>query len=427
MPILTNTLIEASWKTPKLTDGHCKGLFAIKTRDGVTFHLKFTDAAGNRRSHKIGAYHRNTFGIVEARAAAYALKSRIDGGENVIQTARLEQARDVAQGRTVDQVIAERIEWMKTPERKRDGVMRPRIETWANTASHLRRFLGKPLGRRIISEVTRRDIAEASDALAVESVSKARHFRRAASGLFNWAMEPPREYVTTSPCDHLPKLAKEHSRERFLSPAEIATLWNGLDDGKVSLAIKFGLATMLRSAEFMNLKRSEVKNLDGKFPYVEIPMHRVKKRRVIHQPLSPLAVEIIKQAMQDDEYVFQSPIAVEPIHRHALATALRGRKDKGTIGLCEKLGLAEFTPHDLRRTAATLAGELGYRDTLIAKCLDHQAKGADAAPAVTGIYNRAVAKTMHEKLSVLNGVADALIKIVNGEWQEPEYDFALAA
>jgi hypothetical protein len=38
------------------------------------------------------------------------------------------------------------------------------------------------------------------------SVSNARHMRRAASGLFNWAAEAGRDYVTASPCVNLPKL-----------------------------------------------------------------------------------------------------------------------------------------------------------------------------------------------------------------------------
>jgi integrase len=52
----------------------------------------------------------------------------------------------------------------------------------------------------------------------------------------------------------------------------------------------------------------------------------------------------------------------QPLNRHAMSVALRGTKHekcKGktkTAGLCELLGLAKFTPHDLRRTAATLAG-----------------------------------------------------------------------
>ncbi|UPT89521.1 hypothetical protein HAP41_0000011425 [Bradyrhizobium barranii subsp. apii] len=47
-------------------------------------------------------------------------------------------------------------------------------------------------------------------------------------------------------------------------------------------------------------------------------------------------------------------------------------------------------PHDLRRTAATLAGDLGFDDPWIAKCLDHAVskKGDVIVPTVTGkIYN----------------------------------------
>jgi integrase len=42
-------------------------------------------------------------------------------------------------------------------------------------------------------------------------------------------------------------------------------------------------------------------------------------------------------------------------------------------GICALLRLGPFTPHDLRRTAATLVGNLGFDDVWIAKCLDHAA------------------------------------------------------
>jgi len=416
MPTLTNTLIERNvWPARKLTDTRCQGLYASKNGNGVAFNYKFTDASGRRRSLKVGAYHREAFDVDAARLAVYALKARIEGGENIIATTHAERHAAIAQGKTVDQVIAERIEWMQAPERKADGDMRPRIETWANVASHLRRFLSPKLGRRPIAEVTRRDIAEVSDAIAADSVACARHFRRAASGLFNWAIQPPREYVATSPCDHLPKLPKEHARERVLTASELKTFWQALDHvapRKTALALKFALATMLRSSELRSLRRDEIVDLDGEFPVAIIPANRVKKRRKIIQPLSPLAVSIVKEAMQDgDDYVFQSSLSVEPIHKHAMANALHGRKDKGTKGLCETLGLEPFTPHDLRRTAATLAGELDFSDSAIAACLDHQARGADAAPSsVTGIYNRD--KKLKQKARVLNGVADELMRIV---------------
>jgi integrase len=77
------------------------------------------------------------------------------------------------------------------------------------------------------------------------------------------------------------------------------------------------------------------------------------------------------------------------------------------------LGLRPFTPHDLRRTAATLAGDLGFDDAWIAKCLDHPAnkKQEQIVPSVTGkVYNHS--KRMKEKRAVLDGVAAELRRII---------------
>ena len=84
---------------------------------------------------------------------------------------------------------------------------------------------------------------------------------RAASGLFNWAAEAGRDYVTASPCVNLPKLDEEHPRTRVLSEDEIRIFWHGLDrddlpwDRKTRLALKFELVTMLRSGELLGAHR----------------------------------------------------------------------------------------------------------------------------------------------------------------------------
>jgi integrase len=278
-------------------------------------------------------------------------------------------------GKTVDDIIEERIEWMKVPVRKPDGEMRPRLESWENTASHLRRFLSPRLGRKLAGEVTKHDIATLSNDIVAgkhggkASVSNARHMRRAASALFNWAAEAGRDYVTASPCVNLPKLDPEHARTRVLSEAEIKIFWLGLDrndlpwDRKTCLALKFELVTMLRSNELLGAHRRELFDLDGEHPRFDVPLKRVKKRREIQQPLSDLAVEVIREALTSDkqQYVFASPLGDQPMNRRVMATALRGTKVKGKVkstGICALLGLKPFTPHDLRRTAATLAGDL---------------------------------------------------------------------
>lgn len=43
--------------------------------------------------------------------------------------------------------------------RKADGELRPRIESWANVASHLDRFVSLRLGKKVASEITKHDIA----------------------------------------------------------------------------------------------------------------------------------------------------------------------------------------------------------------------------------------------------------------------------
>ncbi|MET4482945.1 site-specific integrase [Bradyrhizobium sp. F1.13.3] len=432
--ILTDRLCEKRVaKRTKFYDRKCPGLYvSITTAAVATFSFKFTDRqTGKQRTGWLGVYNPETFTVEDARSKVYGLKGLAAGA--LAENFRDQKAKAAKRGKTVAEIIEERIDWMKTPVKKPDGEMRPRLEAWENTESHLRRFLGARLGKTLARDVTKHDIATLSNDIVEgkfgkPSVSNARHMRKAASGLFKWAAEAGRDYVTASPCVNLPKLDPEHPRTRVLSEDEIRIFWRGLGrndlpyDRRTRLALKFELVTMLRSRELLGAHRNELFDLDGKHARLDVPLKRVKKRRVIQQPLSDLALEIIKEALtsDDQQFVFESPIYKgRPIHRKAMADALRGTKhekneDKTkTAGLCELLGLKPFTPHDLRRTAATLAGDLGFDDAAIAKCLDHAVtkKGDTIVPTVTGkVYNHS--KRMKEKRNVLEGVAADLRRIV---------------
>ena len=429
--ILTDRMCEKrAAKRVKIYDRKCPGLYISITTAGVaTFSFKFTDpGTGKQRSGWLGVYNPETFTVEAARSKVYGLRGT--GAAALAETFLDRKLRQAKKGKTVDEIIEERIDWMKTPVKKPDGEMRPRIESWENVASHLRRFLSPRLGKKIAGDVTKHDIATLSNDIVAgkhvgkASVSNARHMRRAASGLFNWAAEAGRDYVTASPCVNLPKLDPEHPRTRVLSEDEIRVFWHGLDrddlpwDRKTCLALKFELVTMLRSGELLAAHRDELFDIDGENPRFDVPLKRVKKRRVIQQPLSDLAVEIIREALTSDEqqYVFAGRLGDMPMNRRVMATALRGTKDKGKVetpGICALLGMKPFTPHDLRRTAATLAGDLGFDDAWIAKCLDHAAskKQEQIVPSVTGkVYNHS--KRMKEKRAVLDGVAAELRRII---------------
>jgi integrase len=430
--ILTDRMCEKRVnKRVKIYDRKCPGLHVSITTAGVaTFSLKFTDPeTGKQRTGWLGVYNPETFAVENARSRVYGLRGT--GSAALAETFRDRKVKQAKRGKTVDAIIEERIEWMQTPVRKPDGEMRPRIESWENVARHLRNFLAPRLGKKIASEVTKHDIATLSNDIVAgkhggkASVSNGRHMRRAASGLFKWAAEAGRDYITASPCVNLPKLDEEHPRDRILSEDEIRTLWHGLDrndlpwDRTTRLAIRFALVTMLRSGELLPIHRDEL-NTDNDHPSVDIPARRVKKRRVINQPLSDLALEVIKEAMGNYEYAFTGRFGNAPLSRQAMSGALKGTKYRDgkvkTPGICELLGLAPFTPHDLRRTAATMCGELGLSEAGISLCLDHQAnkdENGKPLPAITRkVYNRATRIIVARKREVLDAWAAELRRII---------------
>ena len=441
--ILTDRMCEKRvTERTKIYDRKCPGLYVSITAAGVaTFGFKFTNPETHKQaSTTIGIYNPAAFTVEQARGEVYALKGK--GGAAVVAAIQSRKVQTAQQGVTVDQVIAERIEWMKTPVLKRDGEMRPRSETWYNIASHLRRFVSPGLGGRIANEITKRDIAARSNAIVagefgVPSVANARHMRRAASAMFVWAAEAGRDYVDANPCVNLPKLDDEHPRDRVLSEEEIRTLWHGLDGEspwcrRTRLGIKFALVTMLRSTELLHIHRDELNLANGT---VDIPARRVKKRRVINQPLSDLALEIIEEAKSDSEFVFAGRFPGEPLARQAMSGALKGtmktvkgKKVTRTMGICEALGMKPFTTHDLRRTAATMCGELGLSEADISLCLDHQANKDETGkplPAVTRkVYNLAIKARVERKRKVLDAWAVELRRIIS---RPAETELRLAA
>ena len=220
----------------------------------------------------------------------------------------------------------------------------------------------------------------------------------------------------------------------MLTEDEIRIFWHGLDrndlpwDRKTRLALRFALVTMLRSGEMLPIHRNELNAESGT---VDIPVRRVKRRRVINQPLSNLALETITEAMGNYEYAFAGRFGDAPLSRQAMSGALTGtRREDGSVrtpGICALLGLRPFTPHDLRRTAATMCGELGLSEAAISLCLDHQANKDDDGkplPAITRkVYNRATRIQVSKKREVLDAWAVELRRIIG----EPVAELSLVA
>lgn len=315
-----------------------------------------------------------------------------------------------------------------------DEYAKPRKSSWKNDKAYLKRARDK-WKRRVAAEITDDDVAELIEEIGASAPVSANRTQSILHTLFSWAKEPGRKHVPSNPVTDMRQRYQETARERVLTDAEIRKLWLGLDDPRlpasrpVALALKFVLATMVRPGQSAGALISELTGLDGADPQYHIPKNRVKKRRDVIVPLNDLALSVVEEAIVlesqlavftswalrpardaalSDSYKPERKNAPAPLTRDALAAALNGRPAKGKkpkrIGIREFLGMQHFTPHDLRRTAATIARRGGARREDVKAVLDH------LEGDVTATYDKYDMLT--EKRIVAGILANELKKII---------------
>ena len=201
---------------------------------------------------------------------------------------------------------------------------------------------------------------------------------RLIRGLINFALE--RGELEHSPIARAREPKGGAPRERFLTVSEVVTVWNALpgvfaDSTHVSDILRLCLITGQRLSEIAGMQRGEI---DLTKQVWTIPKDRVKNGQVHAVPLTPLALEIVGDAMREtnSEFLFPDTSGEQPLgHRvidRALARAQTARPEMAQ----GKFGIPRWMPHDLRRTFSTLASmaENGLRlaDTYADYVLNHR-------------------------------------------------------
>jgi integrase len=163
-----------------------------------------------------------------------------------------------------------------------------------------------------------------------------------------------------------------------LTEEELREFWTRLNDARMDegtrLALKLQLATAQRSGEVISSAWDEFDLVNG---WWTIPAEKSKNKLPHRVPLSPPALEVLEQARKvcgGSFYPFPSPRGDKPMAQIALGHALRKN--------LAVLGVGDFTPHDLRRTAASHMTGMGISRLVVSKILNHVERG------VTAVYDR---------------------------------------
>ncbi|PAP92164.1 tyrosine-type recombinase/integrase [Mesorhizobium wenxiniae] len=413
----TIELTDRFCQTAKAVDGNqtdyfdtvVKGLSLRASPAGTkAFYLNYTRPADGKRARmKIGRYGEGDPKLTLAKARDKARSAR---GEIREGTDPLVEKRALAASQTVADLIDNYVARQAATKRSGDEIAR-----------RLRKNVKDVIGTIKLAELHRRDITKCIDAVKDRGAHvEANRIFEDVRAMVRWARG--RGDLDSNLVEGMRRPTETTERDRVLSAGEIRTMWATLADADMREStrrvVRLCLVTAQRVGEVSGMTRDEI-DLDGKL--WTIPAERSKNGREHVVPLSDMAIDIVKEQMADAEalaarkdrdvaaFVFPGPGARAAVTGAAIAKAVK-REEVTKRGVVTIMGISPWTPHDLRRTAATHMEEIGISPFVIGHVLNHvSATKASITSRVYARYDYA-----REKREALDLWADRLVALVEG-------------
>lgn len=343
----------------RFPDSKVKGL-ALRVAPGgaKSWVIRYRDQAGKSREMNLGRSDKISLELARKKAG-HALANLLDGEDPLKEReARREAAR--TSGERALQAVVEKYRASSLYLTKRDTTRR-------GYDNSLDRYILPKFGDIAIEDIKRRHVSEFLDELLVEhSGSVSNQARSALSVVMSFALE--RDLIEYNPVIGVKAKHKMVVRRRILNDDELRGLWNRLDNRQgvtwaMSRMLKLLMLLPARATEISGMHWSEV---DFDTGLLTIQGERMKGHQDHELPLSPLAIEILKEQAYnaDTPFVFPSLSKEEPMHR--------ARPSRACNRLSKHMGSAPFGPHDLRRTIATRMAGLGVDQSIIERALGHK-------------------------------------------------------
>jgi len=363
----------------------------------MTFVFKYK-IDGKQKLLKLGEYPKEKLAHLRAEYLKASLRVKdfrrgsADGVDPVAKIKRDKQQRIAeaaaqSQQFTVSELITEYI----------DKHAKPNKRGWKEDKRILDHDALSVWGKRKAADITKRDVVLLLERIVERgSPGSANNNFKIIRKMFTFAVE--RDILQQSPCIGVKMPAPLIRKDRYLDENEIRSFWNNIDNCHVSddvrRALKLILLTGQRPGEVIGMHTDEI---DGK--WWTIPVERSKNKKAHRVYLIDTALELIgplkvldkkTNEMKPKGFIFPTPLAkkiqhientvpAQVVRRNLAAPVLADGKqvfdDDGKPVTENKLGVAEFTPHDLRRTAATFMSKIGFMDEIIDAVLNHTKQG----------------------------------------------------
>jgi integrase len=322
----------------QLFDIEARGFTARCLPSGaISYDLRYRTATGERRRLSLGLH-----GKVTPDQARTIAEKRLDDlakdRDPAIERQRL-------RGTTVNAVLDNYVERVLGSKRSRN-----------TQASAFDRLVRPAIGQRSLYDVTRADMASMFDSIEDSSgpvmADRTLAYVRTA---FNWQQARDQNFVSPIVKGMTRTSAKERARKRTLTDDELRAVWKATaGEGAFDRLVRFLLLTGARRTEASAMTWSELHGANWL-----LPAARNKTKVSLLRPLSRAAQATLPE--KRGTYVFTTDKGKTSFSGYS--------KAKAKLDL--ESGVADWTPHDLRRTARTLMARAGVSREIAEICLGH--------------------------------------------------------
>jgi integrase len=313
---------------------------------------------GSERRFRIGSWP--DWSVMAARAEAKEIRQRVDCGEDPAKDRR-ERREAPTMAEVAERYKAEHLPRKAPQSQHDDGVM----------VGHILKHLGAD---RRVADVHHGDIVALHRAITDSGHPVlANRIVSCASRMFALALKPMagenkpwRDDAQGNPCKGIEK-NPEQAKERFLSPAEIVAVVEGLDAyGRTPAAdcIRLILLTGCRPGEAMLATWGQ---LDAQPGYWIKPAATTKQRKTHNLPLSAPALQLVAEiraargGVDSNDYVFPGQRPGQPLRQLRVCWG----------AVCKHARLTGVRIYDLRHTFAATGAGGGLSLPLIGRLLGH--------------------------------------------------------
>lgn len=372
-----------------LSDESLPGLrFRANPGGTATWNLNCRDQSGRMRRFSIGSFP--AISIAEARKRARKLRDEVkqNGADPTADRRRKRlRAKDAAAG--IGTLAA-----LLDSYAKQRGLA---LKSWADGRRQIENVFG-PFLKRSLESLTKADLQNHADNWKSKQAASAavRYLRP----ILKWAAE--RELLAASVAA-LTQPASTVTRRRVLSDDELERLLPALRASArpQAAAMLFALFTLARRDEIAS---ACWRHIDFEAQVWLIP--ETKAGRPHRVPLSRQALALLEGRRPDTEKpeakIFASGTGGKLDNWHRITAELQKASET-----------SDWHRHDLRRTSATLMGDMGVAPHVIEAALNH----AELHSALAGTYNRAryqpqVADALQKLADRLEGIETKAAKVV---------------